>query len=287
MPKARFDLYQVDQQPGVIEFGHALAEIAGLQDEKRSIELGDRRAILLESRTVAGVSSYLFTRVRMDGLPPKTGIDGHREDLVLDEDEGLGEDIAVAYDPGIRIVAVQRNRFSLSPSNIFAYVQHFFPDLVGVFRPILTQDALERFANTNILRKIHCKFAGTQDLTFLQDSGLSAAQLTTMQQLLSAPYVDVTFSVGRQRGMLEQWLGSLVNTLASAARNGNQSILRLEITGKETEESETEFIDLLAERLTFEDEVQARGRSIDTNHLMNIAIRAITANRAEIARRNL
>lgn len=287
MPRVRFHLFEVAQEDGDLNFGDALAQIAVKPIEERSTLLGDRRAILLESSSGTRSSAYLFTRVRMEGLPPKTGLDGHREDLDLDDDEGLGEDIAIAYDKVLNVVAIQRNRFSLSASNIIQYILSYFDELQIAINPIMSQDALERYSRQTILRKARIKLASTTDLSFLKGKDISEAERIMIQQMLESPYVDLIFSVGHRRGGLPQWIDRLVGKFIKAFQSGEDSIINIQITGKEDDDSESEYIDLLKERLTYDDDVEMSGRTINTAQLMSCAKNAIKANRKLLADRNV
>jgi len=287
MPKVRFHLFEVEQQEGDPDLGDALSQISAKPRDERSALLGDRQAILLDSSPGPRISAYLFTRVRMDGLPPKTGLDGRREELDLDEDEGLGEDLAIAYDKTLKVVAIQRNRFSLSPSNILQYISHYFEDVHIAINPIMSQDALERYARQSILRKARVKLASTTNLSFLRDKDISENERIMIQQILASPYVDLIFSVGHKKGGLPEWIKKLVGKFIKEFQSGKDSIINIQITGKEDDDSESEYIDLLKERLTYEDDVDMTGRSIDTKQLMMSAKKSLSTNKELLANRNV
>lgn len=264
-----------------------LDHIVGLPEPKRTVTLFEKEARCVESCEHVGVPAFLFSRIRMQGIPRGRGLHGGERELVLGDDEGLGEDMAIAIDPDANVIAVQRHRFSLSASNIIGYINCFFPNASILLRPILTGDAMQQLREKQILRKLRVRLAGNTNLDFLRDSGFSAQERAEMQSFLNAPFVDITFSVGSNRVGLAEKFHRLTSGFLRASRNGEDGIIHLDISGKNNDESASETIDLLAEKLVYEGEVELKNRSIDTDHLLRIAVAAIVNNRAILSARHV
>ncbi len=181
------------------------------------------------------------------------------------------------------LVAIQRNRHSLSANNIAKNINVIFPELNVSFLPILRNDALERFYKCNTLRKLRLKLAGRDDLSFIDNSDLSTNEKLTFHELLTEPYIDISFSVGRKNTTLSEKLKRFAILFTKHAKNSQtNTVLAVEVSGKEDESSASAIIDLLQDRLIHIGNVEVKGRSIDTNSLMRIACNAISSNYEEL-----
>ena len=171
MPRVTFDFFQiqtVENPPR--SFQETLDDLA--QHEEKSFLIDGINYLMIDALHLRGYSGYLFTKIRMNDLPQKTRSNGERTPLILDNDEGLGEDIAFAYNPILNIVALQRNRYSLSANTLVRIINSFAPELELRFLPILRNDALQRFIDCDVLKKLRLKLSGTNDFSFLRNSSL-------------------------------------------------------------------------------------------------------------------
>lgn len=284
MPQIKFDFYKVkvgDDSP--VSFKEALDDILSQQIQDRNVEIDGYNCFMSSSLELKGSKAYLFTKLRMDELPSKTKITGERHDLELDEDEGLSEDVVIAYNQNLNVVAVQRNRYSLSVNNIIRLIKEENKDITSIaFLPILKKDALARFSSMNQLKKLRIKLAGTNNINFLKDSGLGTDEKMILQKLLQSPYVDLTLSVGRSSGGLGESLKSMAEKFTDLFHKGYQSeILAVEVSGKVNDDAPTMLIDLLEDRLIYNGEISLENRRININKQMSIAIDAINSNKLE------
>lgn len=289
MPRVRFDFFIVHTAESDISFEQALGELKTKTDAGEGVlTIDGRQCCLLDALNISGYHACLFTKIRMDGLPSKTNLSGNQSSLELGEDEGLGEDAALAYSPSLKVAAIQRNKFSLSPNNIAKLVNHFYPALSVSLTPILASDTFEKFAKCNHLRKLRVKLAGTDNFSFLESSDLSATEKIAIQEMLSEPFVDITFSTGRKKGFLHNKIYSIASMLSKFYKSGgDETVLAVEVTGKESEDSPSTVIDLLSERLTSFQDVAMKEREIDKNHLLRVACESLRANHNELTSRHV
>jgi hypothetical protein len=285
---ARFDFYEVRTGDTALTLQQVLDDLLSREATERTCDIDGKVCCVIERLSQLNYIAYLFSKVRMDDLPQRTKLDGSRAPLELDEDEGLGEDVAMALDATLNIVAIQRNRHSMTPNNIARLINFFYPEIQISFVPILSRDALERFARCDTLRKLRIKLSGTSNCDFLNTNDLSANEKITMQEILSEPYVDITFSVGRKNMSLTGKIRRLAEFFSNFYRNGGgETVLAIDVTGKENDDTPSMMIDLLSEKLTFEHDVEQDGRTINTNHLLRVACAAIATNAVELASRNV
>lgn len=282
MPKVTFDFFQVQTAENTPQSFNEVLDHLSQQDDK-SFAIDGITYAMIEKLHLLGYDGYLFTKIRMDDLPQKTRANGQRAPLALDEDEGLGEDIAFAYSPALKIIALQRNRYAFSANTLVRIISSVSPELELRFLPILRTNALQRFFECNLLKKLRLKLSGTHDLAFLRDSDLSPSEKITFQEMLTEPYVDITFSVGRQNVGLTEKLRRIATFFAGHhERGGDDVVLAVEITGKQDGVDTTSVIDLLQDRLIYVGEVNRSGRTINTDHLMRVACSALQENYAEL-----
>ncbi len=285
MPAVKFDFFSVKiDEASPVSFEEALNEMATMATEHRLCDIDGATCFLLESLPLTRYTAYLFTKIRMNEIPSRTNIRGERTVLELDDDEGLGEDVSIAYSRDLNVVSVQRNRYSISANNIMKIVNDIFPELKAQLLPILRSDALERFTRCNMLKKLRLKIAGREDLSFISESNLSANEKLTFHELLTEPYVDISFSVGRKNIALTEKIKNIASFFANYSRtSGTDTVMAVEVSGKEDDSAVTSVIDLLQDRLIHIGNVEMNGRSINTNHLMRVACDAIAQNYQELS----
>lgn len=289
MPQIKFDFFSVKvPEHAPMSFSEALRQIETMPTDSSRCEIDGTTCLFVRSLNPSvRYHACLFTNVRMDALPSRTKVSGERTSLDLEDDEGLGEDVVIAYNESLNIVSVQRNRFSLSSNAIIKFINSVFPDLQVHFSPVIRGDALQRFARCDTLKKLRLRLAGTDDLSFLQDSDLSTNTKITLQEILTEPYVDITFSVGRKNAGLTKKIENIAMYFTNLHRTGGSTseiVKTIEVSGYEEGESASVLIDLLQDRLIHVGEVAMENRMVNTDQLMRVACEAIASNYEELTR---
>ncbi|GIO26375.1 hypothetical protein J43TS3_09860 [Ornithinibacillus bavariensis] len=99
-------------------------------------------------------------------VPNRTTLHGESEALDLQDDEYIGIDVNVLYDPHHHIFMIQRNRSSLGPSGIESFlrtiISDYHHDFNDEFNLAIVSDELakKRTFNQSAYRKLHVKVAG-------------------------------------------------------------------------------------------------------------------------------
>ena len=285
MPVAKFYFYQAQLERtshyGTIK--EVLDEIAPIPRPEQELKIEDTPCYLAGRQTFTRYTGYMFTRVRMTGLPPKVRNDGQRGELDLGDDEGLGEDVALAHGHLPNIVAIQANRHSLSATGIAVFLNKRRPEIGLRFDPIHTTDALERFSRFTQLRKLRLRLARVHDLSFLKRNDLSTSEKVLLEQFFQEPYAEIILSMGHGKGGLSEKARRLVDYFLNLFRGGNDCVKTLEISGKEDENSETMVVDLLNDRLVHYEDIELSKRSIDMQSLLRAACAALEKNNDELS----
>lgn len=173
----------------------------------------------------------------------KTTIFGETEDLNLNDDEYIGHEISVLYDPVKNVMLIQRNISSLSPSGIELFIQQLYFDYYDVDINFKLVTAVDDNASTEALNKgVYRQLILKVDENSAQDlihsvtddeyEGVETVELiiTTSKAKNSALNTQTT------RNILTRWMNS-------------PSIEKLSVRAKQGNDMPIEEIDLLKQAL--------------------------------------
>jgi hypothetical protein len=201
--------------------------------------------IRIKSVDVSDITGYYHIIMeRLDDRPlSKTTIYGDSTDLDLKENEYIGHEISILYDPAKNVMLVQRNISSLSPSGVEKFIDSLYFDYYEEFANFKLVAAIDRRAktkalNNDIYRKITLKVTGedTDDL-LLGVSGNNYEGVESVEIVIStnrAKDSKLDYSVSKR--ILENWID-------------HDKVEKLSVKTKETEDTPIEEIDLLKHSL--------------------------------------
>ncbi|GAB3801968.1 DUF6731 family protein [Virgibacillus kimchii] len=150
-----------------IRSSYAKGEKKGIPDYKIVYTYNDDIAMLTEITfdTEHQVYHLVFERL-VYNVPNRTSIDGSSEVIRLEENEYIGHEVSLIYDPENCVLMVQRNRDSLSPKGIESCLnsQVLKYEIADNFdMAIITDpDAKRKAFNQSSYRKIHAKIDGAK-----------------------------------------------------------------------------------------------------------------------------
>lgn len=282
------DFYTVQTASGAPAFEVPLRDIGrSPQNEGRSLSFGNGQFVRLQTyaqrRNVVEVD---MLRIRMDEMPKKVTLTGEVEGLGLEDDEGLGEETAFLYDPSTCLLALQRNRDSVSASALTYYVSEMAQvTRPYVLLPVIDPNVMARVEKLKDVRRFRMRVTGSQSGSVLGEAAQSYGftRVNHVMDNFQAPSIEVTLSMGRGRrtGSLNvEKVKGFVNRLRGVIEAPGSPIEKIEINGHD-EDGATALIDLLKYRvfeqirLTWEE-----GRSVGYEARRN-AIRQALRNRTE------
>jgi hypothetical protein len=139
----------------------------------------------------------------------------------LPEGKGIGHLAAFRYHRPTRVILLQHNPLSATPQRIGVYLMGANPDALYAMRPVLREDAIDRF-KTRQARSFTVQFASPQNLESLDDKlfpSFRGAKL--LAEAFNGLYLTVTVDVGKStkkflnsaavRAEVEQLLGADAN----------------------------------------------------------------------------
>jgi hypothetical protein len=289
MKSVKYDFYRV-QTPENQSLVAMLNDIYSKEYESRTIEINGYPVCLDQLGSAGnGKVSGLLVKVRMDGIPPKTNIKtGAKSDIDLMDDEGLGEDTVFVYDPSLSVLVLQRNRTGITASQLAKYLYNNC-DLDGevALLPILVEGAYQRLAQFGVFRKLRVKVAPLISNEIFRGGGHSVGKLIDLSRDFESPVIDISFCMGRAKKgtLLPESIRGMVDSLLAIREQNSDAVTNIEITGKDSEDSESSFIDLIEERMVEEADVALNDkRQIDIQGRYSAGLDALRRRRAELRR---
>lgn len=216
-------------------------------DDSRNMNWNDAPIRLDSFKQKGSIWTGELTKIRMNELPPKVKLSGKKEDLDLDDDQGLGEETSFYYNARYNVLLLQRNRFGVS-SAAFAYYFKEKSDLDDdlYLDPIIQGDAVKKLEQQEEIRNIEISFAGLDKLDIFNTESESVSSLTDISNHLKAPYITLNAGMGWCRGSMDRDnVLSLVKGLGKLLKPHRSQIKKINIKSKAQEGCNTEILDIL------------------------------------------
>jgi len=204
-----------------------------------------------------------FLRLREFGSRP--GIaneEGEFHLIELEDDEYIGEEMAALYDDNLCVIAMQRNRNSLSPSGVEAYLNEIYPDAGIKLEPVLNLDNKTIFNKTDFYRSFTISFADVKKTNVDEKSSLY--NLVREVENYEGVTASITISFGNKAKKGDSLNGpEMVKTINNFA--GDKNISKFTVSKKDSEDARVELYDLV-ENTMFEFRSLAYNRSNPITH---------------------
>lgn len=211
--------------------------------------------------------SFQLTKLRETNLPAKKGRGKKKEDILLNDDEYIGEFVSLIYDPNNHVIMLQSNHYGVSTSKVEQYltelrrkwiVETLKEDLVKELscelRVIIDTSKAKSVLDAEIFKKIRVRGADFMLDSFLvkEDSLATARRKIGKGTGLN---FDITVSVSSddktdtididEVSEIVNKYSELIDTIED-----DDSKPLLEVTKRDDEESNLEIINLLNPKLT-------------------------------------
>ena len=248
--------YKVDSFDGSRTLQDVLLQIESepsLRERIRLINQVELRAKSVSQKN--GLWLMDFVRIRTSNGPGKVGRDSEVEGFEFDEEEGFGEETAALYDPASGYILVEYNHFGVRAGAIADYLSAYDGTETSLytFKPKYDEDVERRLLNHGITRKISFCLDITRMSEQDRQRGRALSEAIDYGRQNGADKIKVEISVQgeRQRSLAKNALDGL-SALRSILGQNPDAITKLEVSGKENQDSVTEVLDLIAHRLSIE-----------------------------------
>lgn len=189
-----------------------------------------------------------FMRLRQTKIPSRAYKDKESEPLELGIDEYIGEDVTALYDTENHILALQRNRDSLSSTGIEEYLNNIYDNNTYkiYLRPIIETDNEQRIKDAKLYRKLQIRLASIPTATYKGETETSFFSMINWFRDCSAVNATITMSVGRTRKASLDL--DCVNDTVALVKENREIVDAAELSVKKYENDPVDTIDIFANK---------------------------------------
>lgn len=246
-----FDFFRVVHQKGCkVTFEKALLEIHKLTGKARVHHNGDYPVRLQTLGKHQDTYIGDIARIRMNDIPDKLKLSGEREEIELDDDQGLGEISSFLYHAETSVLILLRNRNAVSLSAFSEYMSAK-QSLHGVkYDLILQEEAYERLNKFKRIGRVDLEVAAPGNAKIFKSLDLSPKGLADLMNTAPRVRLSYTFSMAhdRENSLPKSIIGDIAAKVMSFSLNKKEDI-KMVVAGNE-EDMEKEVIDLFTDALT-------------------------------------
>lgn len=233
----RVDFFRIEGEAGVATV-NCLEKVSGLVDKDRAYQIA---SVPFRAQELEKSNRYWrgdMIRIRMNDIPRIIALDGEEDEVLLDDDEGIGEDTAFLYDTRTQVLAIQRNSRGVSAAKWAQYFEHFSADDIAIVPEVVpSSETINAIVNKfHGVRKLHVRVAGNVNgLLSIAASNSTANQIGQLAD--SSPVIELTMSMGRERGSLpirlaRQAMKQMYTMAGRVMGEQTTEIERIDVTGK-------------------------------------------------------
>ncbi len=224
-----------------------------LSDIGKRVEIYNGEKVRLDKFMASGENIWIlnFIRMRDSNIPKKAFETKEAEDMELDEDEYIGEEVIAIYDDSTSILALQRNRNSLSVTGIEKYMNEKWQHADGCIihlRPILSKMDVDSFVKQNKkdYKKIVYKIADVEDVSEDTYDNSSLGEILKTAKNHEGQYIEIIISNGKSKK--KRLNSQVVNQTLMELSENISNVKKAEVYLVEDEQP-VEFMDLLSDKL--------------------------------------
>jgi hypothetical protein len=207
------------------------------------------------------IYSFQLSKLRESNIPSKKRFGEIKEDILLDQDEYIGEFVSFIYDNQFQTAIVQSNLYGLSvkqAESVLTELRFRWLDRLGrtediplVVRlvPIIDRSKVQRVINADYYKKIRIKASDVMLDAALEENSLISEARRLLNES-SGVTIDLTISLGRSERTASLDEGTVRNAIRAFQEIEEGARPQVELTALENEEAEIETINLIEPRMT-------------------------------------
>lgn len=204
---------------------------------------------------------FQLSKLRETNIPSKKRFGEIKEEILLNQDEFIGEFNSIIYDSRYRSVAVQSNFYGLTvkqTEQVLTELRFRYLDAIGEsdehplivkLVPIIDRSKVERVANADYYKKIRIKGSDVMLDANLGDGNLMS-EAREMLHEASGVNIDLTISLGRSARTASLDNESIARVIRQFRAIEGENKPQIELTALYNEEAETEVVNLIEPRMT-------------------------------------
>lgn len=234
-----------------------------------AINIGDI-IVEVEPNSIKGIEEdiigFQLTKMRDNMLPAKKKVGQTKEEIMLSDDEYIGDFVSILYDVNLNVLMIQSNNYGLTVKQIQKYLtllrrryieeadmNDLIYELACELRILIDPKKVEEILDAKYYRKIRIKGSDFMLDSLLKDNGEDYKSFSKIRNYLGEKKgvnFDITVSVNSTKKTesldLEE-VEEIVNDFNKITDIENKPTI--EVTKKDTDDSNVEVINLLYPRL--------------------------------------
>ncbi|WP_437629205.1 DUF6731 family protein [Clostridium paraputrificum] len=243
-----------------------------INDDKMTstaINIGDI-IVEVEPGSIKGIDEniigFQLTKMRDNMLPAKKKVGKTKEEIMLSDDEYIGDFVSILYDAKLKVVMIQSNNYGLTVKQIQNYLtllrrkyieesgaENLISELACELRVLIDPKKAEEVLNAKYYRKVRIKGSDFMLDSLLKEDGEDYKSFSKIRRYLGEKRgvnFDITISVSSTKKTesldLEE-VEEIVNDFNQIKDDKNKPIV--EVTKKDNDDSNIEVVNLLYPRL--------------------------------------
>lgn len=252
-----YEMYVINKKGNTIvpyNLSELFKHIKGLSLDEKTVSFQEEQVrmnnIQVDVSAPYELIQFNICRLRDDAPGITSTISSELSNIPLEENEYIAEDINGLYDSEKRILMLQRNIRSLSPTGLQVYFQVFLDKLIPNndhlinFQPIMDIDSIKKAKRKKVYRKLSLRVANNHISKLVENKvGKAFKEL----EGLEGASIEIIISSDKQKK--SKLKTKEVKGLIETIENDKELFLKAEISGKENDEAPIEKFDLLHGKL--------------------------------------
>lgn len=248
-------LFKVESTEGSVPLEEVLTSVEQTSLRQRLRLVGQREVRVEDISHNNGIWLLDFIMIRTDHGPGKVGRDTPVEGFVFDENEGFGEETAILYDSNTGYLVAQYNHFGVRPGSIQDYLSGFNIGLnqnnIYTFIPKLDQEIERKLEAQGLKQKLAFSIDMTRMNAVDRVRGTALSQAINFGRGSGADKIKIEIAItgDRSRGLFRSATETIVE-IQQIINDAPDAVTKLEVTGRENENTSAEILNLLGHKIT-------------------------------------
>lgn len=246
-----YDVYKikvVDKYEKAVSFKDLLLSeqfFKPIQRGENFINIIDRPKHNFEQLITAAIGN-----TQMVDIPPAYNVrTSEKKTLQLNEEEGLLHASTFIYDPLADIILLESNKNGVSIENLCSWIFENF-QMQATTQIVLDTLEINKLVNFKRVASIEVSFASFNPAALsLKTDNYSIKDQIKMANDLNADNLSLKISVGIKHSLSKSKIADFVSFLSKFTHQSENSVTKLKVTGKNSEEEATKVYDLITQRL--------------------------------------
>ncbi len=250
--KVHFYQLEIAENSGV-SFEKILTQVASLAREDRYKSTVFYPVYLYDvSLTSQDIWEGELIRHRMDELPVIGNSKCEIKDMVLSDDEGIGEQTAFIYHPTTSILALQAGQYTISASGFAKYFELFDPRISKRLKlsPVFQIDTMLRFTNMVNVYELDVSIAGVGNMSYDGNTEHGLNEVLELNEAFSSHNISfkLTGNIKQKKSLNFKEILNFVDSLFLNKKHLN----KVKVKGSSDDSDDVYSLDLLKDRMVEE-----------------------------------